>query len=279
MAQIGTIYLQHNGSRVEVPVFSTGDVENPFLRVNVGGTTGVLPMYPVSGNDVANDFFRIQHNGTVYGLHNEATLTKWVDEFEDGDFSEYDTSDNTSDFFITSAAAYEGNYGLEFSGDEHAGIYSFSGLDNYPEIGQRFRFYWNGSWTGTPAIWRTYWAVSSSGTWTGSPDYGYRYDHGHDQQTIQKRSGGSTFGLASTSFVPTQGEWYYTTVTWDDGTLGGNQGDISTVTRRASDDVQVVSLGPVNDQDSGIPNTGGGIGFWSNLYLSPAYWDNFYILD
>lgn len=73
MAQIGTIKVQHNGNTVSLPVFEEADVDNDFLKLHVGGSTGCLPMYPVSEGPT-HDFLRIMHGGTVYGCHDQATM-------------------------------------------------------------------------------------------------------------------------------------------------------------------------------------------------------------
>ena len=68
--------------------------------------------------------------------------TKIIDDFEDGDISEY--SGETGSYTVnTNSPVYEGSYSLKKqSSGSYNSIYSTSGLSNYPSAGDKIVFEW-----------------------------------------------------------------------------------------------------------------------------------------
>lgn len=68
-------------------------------------------------------------------------LTATLDDFEDGDLSEYTTESSSGTESVVPAAAYAGNYGLELDGFTWDMTTPGDGLDNYIVDGNPFEFY------------------------------------------------------------------------------------------------------------------------------------------
>lgn len=275
MAQIGTARFRHGGVTYDIPVFNTGDVDYPFFRVNVNGTIGAVPMYPLSDNPT-HDYLRVYHNNTVYGLHDKAKVGT-IDDFNDGSLSEYGTTNNN--FSVSATAAYEGAYGLEDTSSSVSYIYSESGLNAYPSQGSRFRVYIYPHWSSNP-LWRVYFAVTTgamSGGGGHTPDDGYRLNCDETGFNFQVEVDGVDSGVdgTSTNFSWTQDTWYYVDILWDDGTMGGNAGDLKADVYRASDDTLMASSTRGNDTS----HTSGGVGFWCNGNMVGTYFDDYRILE
>lgn len=70
------------------------------------------------------------------------TASTEIDYFDDGDISEYDTS-NAGGFTVQQSVVHEGTHALEASSGDSGteSIYSTSGLNAYPSRGDTFEFY------------------------------------------------------------------------------------------------------------------------------------------
>jgi hypothetical protein len=196
-----------------------------------------------------------------------------VDSFEDQDLAEY-TGASTSDSgkSIVTSPVLDGTYALELTSFE-SGMYSVpgDGLNAYPTKGDVFNLIQQttGSVNGR---WRLYFGLE-----TGT-DETYEVEFDLDNSTFSLNSvvGGSRSTLVSATSVPyATGTWYAGRVTWDDGTLGGSDNDITVelVEDPTGSATVLETLGPVSNSDHA---TGDGVGLNAANYNANAvvvdYW-------
>jgi len=137
----------------------------------------------------------------------QPTQTQVVDGFEDGGLSEYPTTSGNPT--VQSNTVFNGTFALKLAVNgffEEA--VSTGGLPNYPDQGQRYRFYQR---TDTVSS-----GESFAGYGTQSVDDTYRaaWDQDKSEIRIEKLVGGQVTTLASTPFGGTAGTWYEFIVEW-----------------------------------------------------------------
>jgi hypothetical protein len=190
-----------------------------------------------------------------------------IDSFEDQDLSEY--TGETADYsFSTSPTPQDGSYIL--SGDTNGRILSQSGLDNYFAKGNRARGYLH-----LDLDIRAYFYF---GVADGNSNYFTYIDSNNDQAVINKTTDANGVeGLAFTNVTPPTGDWIEVTVTWDDGTLGGADNDITVEYVDTTDGSTITTLS-ANDADHA---TATGIGFRRRNNATSSddcHFDDWYLL-
>ncbi len=139
------------------------------------------------------------------------TSSKIVDDFEDGDISEYSSS--TGSYSTTTSTVKNGSYALSWDGSNGAGIYSTTGLDNYPAQGDVYKGHVYQNSGDDPKV---YFGLSD---FDNTYFVNVRMDDG--RFVIQKRDGGNQSSIASdTSISGITGEWLEYEIDWQtDGTI------------------------------------------------------------
>lgn len=177
-----------------------------------------------------------------------------VEDFEDSSpLGEY--SGSTGGWSIVNSPVYEGSNAAATS-EDYKRIYDTDHA-NSPSQGETFSVR-HRSDTGGNGNYHMLWVmfgVQSSNTY-------YQVRAGYDSVGLQLYrwdSGSSNWLAGNSTSVHSINEWNYFDVTWDDGTLGGSQGDI-TVDGYDSADNAVVSIS-ANDTNY----ASGGIGYEANV--------------
>lgn len=200
--------------------------------------------------DSVHDFARITGEA--------ASDTTTIDDFEDGDYSEYGGDDNGG-FDVTKSQPRSGDYSLEMDGDGDGGsnhnIESLDGegLPAYPEKGDTFRFHVYFSADTTPIQLR--WAIDShSGGGTfGGDQYAWVIHPGDDEIRLLEFTDGdlTEIGSSDTDPIPT-GEWLEARIDWR------TNGDIN-LYLYDSNESEIGSLSVTDDTHSHV-----GVGFFLN---------------
>lgn len=206
----------------------------------------------------------IDSTGNVVILDGSSDTTT-IDDFEDADIVEY--SGDTGNFTVDSQLVETGSYALRTTTNWRQNIRSTSGLPNYPQKGQVFEWYTAvGSITGG---WqRLYFQFGMQST-TGDNEYYVRHNIETNEIVILRSDAGSnaTLNSAATGLSPSADTWIRNEITWDDGTLGGSDGDITYL---------IENTGTGNTASVTTNNTlysSGGVGFGSDMDTT-AYFDS-----
>jgi hypothetical protein len=140
--------------------------------------------------------------------------TTVVDDFEDGDLSEYGFDRGSSGASVVSSPTHSGSYALEYTGTNVEAI-STSGLNAYPAAGDTFSFHVRGS-GGTEKTNLTY------GVQDHANRYFVRVNVADDNFKLYKWESNSTpgpLGSQTSGFTLSQDAWYRVEVQWStDGT-------------------------------------------------------------
>lgn len=189
--------------------------------------------------------------------------TGLIDDFEDGDISEYSEKNGTSNSVQTSTVKF-GTYALRINnqGSTTDKIQSFAGLDRYPQAGDTFEYYAQA--TDVSDTFSEIWFGIQEDT-AQPPGYTVVMQGNNDTLNLRKYDGTETevgFGspLASTSVTWNANEWYRFKVEW-------GAGGTITVTAFDSGGTQV---GQISATDTGY--TGGGFGW--RVENSSSYFDH-----
>jgi hypothetical protein len=234
MAQIGIVKIQtQNSGVVNVPVFEEGDAGNgvyEMVRVQTESGTGFIPV--VDKKDSSFPYLRVQtqSHGTL-AVHNSSSLsnTKLIDNFEDGNLSEYGGS--TSNFYLTRSPTYRDSYALEFNTSSSGTnkIVSLSGLESYPKAGDSFSYWFRHDDSDHQL---TFWFGAQDGE---ENCYKIRTGNRFNNVEIVKRTndGGNYNQLASSSISYNTKNWYKALVEWKTNgkiicTIYNSNGDIET---------------------------------------------------
>ena len=136
-----------------------------------------------------------------------------VDNFEDGDISEY--SGTTANAAVQTAVTYQGSNALRFDGNASTTeeITSTTGLDNYPAKGDRFAYYIRASTNDAGKDCRTRFGFDTTDT-----DNTYRVIHEFDGGAIElrKEESNTTTDLAGGDFNLPADEWCKVVVDYSD---------------------------------------------------------------
>lgn len=211
----------------------------------------------------------INNINIVNGALELATTTTIVDDFEDGDLSEYSVG-STGYYTTTTARSQNGSYALSGGSSSTSNEYvgSTSGLNAYPSPGDTFRF-WLYSDSASDTQQRTYWATQGDGSATDEGS-GYSVEHNSRDGSFnlyRHDSGGQT-ELDTVSYAVADDEWVEIEVRWGtDNTIEADLIEAGSV---------VASLGPVTDSNY----TSGGIGFRyiGSTGADEIFWDYFRIV-
>lgn len=203
---------------------------------------------------------------------------KTIDSFEDQDLSEYsgDTgsfnfSDIQTDFSISPV---DGTYVLQSDQDgQFNEIVSTSGLENYFSKGDVAKCYIRFDQSSADQDYEAQIRFGASGV---DDHYNVEFNAYNGDIILRKEVTGTTSGLSRLDNVGIDtGFWYEVKITWDDGTLGGSDNDITVEISDFSDGSSIGTIGPVNDSSHA---TNEGIGFMANDNFSTHIWYDYYHL-
>lgn len=191
---------------------------------------------------------------------NGGTGVTIIDDFEDGDKSEYGNDPEPANWSVQQGTVLEGSYSLEGdSGDGSAiGISSTTGLNYYPSQGDVFRSYFQGG-SGPSRGGPFYFVQSQSGV---TPEgYHVRMDIDGDSMVLYRTDSSGNFAstLGSTSVTLSNGTLY-------DIEMSVNTSDQHEITLYNSSGTQLASLGPFSDSTY----SSGGWGWFNNPAGSAA---------
>ena len=186
-----------------------------------------------------------------------------IDSFEDQSLSEYSGADQ-GDWSFATSPVYDGSYSLQTGGGSILDdIYSTSGLANYYAKGDgTLKLYvrWN-TVDGVPFF--RFCAADNNNS------YFIRFDTQNSDISVERESSGSTTELDAAAVTWTAGVWYEVAITYDDGTLGGADGDISvTLTEDPDGSATQAATLSANDLEH---DANSGIGFLQQSYGSGNY--------
>jgi hypothetical protein len=256
MGQIGTIKLETlNSGTVSVPVFSVGDSGNnvyEMIRIQTENGEGFIPV--INPSQAQYPYLRVQtQNQGMVAVHNSASTTTFVDNFEDGDIDEYNGG-YPGYFSTVTTPVHEGSYALKGGGSgPNKWITSTSGLGNYPSRGDKFSVWIRGgNYNSQP---RTCFGLQSSGF-----DSGYAFNADFRDGNVAIFKGKSRKSYSSISW--SANKWYRMECEWGFDTI---------TVRVYADGSQVAST---SYTDSSYDS--GGIGFRAD-HKSDPYWDQLYI--
>lgn len=147
-----------------------------------------------------------------------------IDDFEDQDLAGWSGSTDEYSFAgSTTVPVPHGSWVLQADpGTFSSVISSTSGLPAYPSKGDRFRAYFR-----TPDATASISMFQGFGYVDLDNTYKAKLRWGADKLELISTTGGVGTIIASTSVAWASNQWYALTVTWDDGTLGGADNDIT----------------------------------------------------
>ena len=177
-----------------------------------------------------------------------ATNNPTVESFESGNLDAW--TDDTDQFTIEDESnlsfdAIDGSNVVQ-STEDNAQIYSDSGLDNYPSKGTVSEVYFR--YDSAVEV-RAYFGYDRS------VDEGYMtaMDATADSLLLFRYDNGSAAFLESVNVYTSADTWYKIVITWDDGTLGGSDNDITVGVEEASGS----ALDSLSVNDGTYPNQTG----------------------
>ena len=200
-------------------------------------------------------------DGTVTDIATEEMEPLTIDDFSDGDLSEYAVPSGVS---IVSDPAYTGGYAAQLgvnANEMNSPLASMEGLPIYPRIGDTFTVRWR---LGNPAD-HADTGSALGGVFginfalTGPTNTRYRVasNFGNGAMVLQDRSG-TTVNLGSEDNIPwTADTWYETTIQWR------NTGVITVEVRDASTGDLVAGINRADTVNSDIVGGGFGVGMFS----------------
>lgn len=147
-----------------------------------------------------------------------------VDDFEDGNLNEY--SGDTGDYVITTNNPWNGTNRLELERDGSnvfSDIESTSGLNAYPSKGTKWTVFV--LCTVDPSD--NMFSRTLFGLIDNSNAFQVQVGWHNDTFGISSRGGGSLSESTTASSALSSNTWHRIEVTWDDGTLGGSDNDIT----------------------------------------------------
>ncbi|MFB6244883.1 MAG: twin-arginine translocation signal domain-containing protein [Candidatus Nanohaloarchaea archaeon] len=203
----------------------------------------------------------INAQAAATGTTEEIPLT--LEDFEDGDASEYSVLINKGSYSVQSSTVHSGNYALRMKPDNPDSIFiAATGGDYSLSQGQKFEFYWRG-YVQDAAFFGFGWQGES--VKSGYLVQGFNQN---DVYELERWDSGSRTSLASGSVNWSSGVWYRTVVDW------ANDGTITATTY----DDNSNKLDSITATDSNY--TSGGIAFWvfSNNENNPRYFDDVRII-
>lgn len=189
----------------------------------------------------------------------EISVSNIVDNFEDGDISKYSVVDSAGNVNVTSNAAFEGSFGIEFTGSGGPQIQSTSGLDNYPSSGDTYSVKFNmvqGPQSGAIENSQIFFGVQSLSDFPNSYNIEtiFRNDGNDDEIKLRDRNGSGVIASDTTLNLSLK-NWYTVRTSW------GKSGDISVELLDGDTTVTTISTTDTSYSD-------GGIGFGTNSSTS-----------
>lgn len=175
-----------------------------------------------------------------------------IDDFNAQSLSNY--TGETAGFGFNTTDTYEGAAALSCTETDLNIINSTSGLPAYFAKGERIRFY---------AKQKTEKTISYFyfGLTDGSNNYRLELEFDQDDIDLVSEVAGSTSLISSSASVTySLDKWYRVEVTWDDGTLGGADNDISIELIDPADDSVLQSTSTNNSDHASATGIGWGCG-------------------
>lgn len=212
------------------------------------------------------------------GIINATADTTTVDSFEDSDYDEYSVTSGSSSNFETidessvSFSAIDGSKIHHFIagfGGTTQRLISTSGLPNYPTKGDRFECYLRSTGSNEASF--------LFGVTDDSNYYRFTVGWNADQVTLFNNDDGDETSIGFSGVTLPTDTWIRCEVTWDDGTLGGSDNDITVAVIDNSDDSTIATVGPVNDATHAAAT---GVGFDGNFHGGgqDSWIDNYQLL-
>ena len=165
-----------------------------------------------------------------------------IDNFEDGDLSEYSFDKGSSGASLVTSPTYNGSTALAINGT-NTEMVSTSGLNTYPEAGDAFRYHV-----------RTTGGAEDVNLTYGVQDHNNRYfirvDVPNNDLMLFRYENGNFYQLAATDPVLTEDTWYEVGVEWD------SDGTHTVRMFKSQDDTQVAQVSATD-----TTWTSGGIGY------------------
>jgi len=249
-----------NSSSVELADTGVSLTEDMWYRVEIDWATDgthTVTLYAADGSRVAQlsaTDTMWEDGGIGYDAYLDSGETVYfdyvvkgkylIDDFEDGNLSEYSFDRGSSGASLVSSPTYHGSTALEIS-ETNTELISTSGLNTYPQAGDAFRYHVRAT-DGADDVNLTY------GVQDHTNRYLVRIDFADDNLQIWRHEGGTSYVLAeqNSGFALDEDTWYEVGVEWaEDGTH----------TVRLFDAQQRVQLAQVTATDSTW--TSGGIGY------------------
>jgi len=213
--KFGELRWYDGSSTNGIPVFdkgTSGSSVEEVLGFKTADGIGYVPT--ASRSDAAYQQLSFQHSGSTLGLHDGKIASTIVDDFEDGNISEY--GGDTGKYSVVSSPTASGSRSLEFNANGFASIASTSGLNTYPSQGDTFRCRVRIDENDDSS--QVYWAAQSA---VSDPDgYKWSIQISNSSFSFIKRESGSNTTLTSTTVTPPTGEFLDVEVDW--GSSGGH---------------------------------------------------------
>ena len=192
----------------------------------------------------------------VEGVDEPGGANTWVDNFDDQDLSEY--SGQTGSYSFDTSTPYAGAASLQRTSTSggYEQMASTSGLDNYISKGSTFqakvRSQVNAGSADTSQM-AIGWGAADTGNY-----YQARWEADDDQFFLVRRESSVYNNLDTAGTVTggsyTAGDWLTIEVTWDDGTLGGSDNDMTA--KLMSDDKNTTHVTLTANDSTFASNTG-----------------------
>lgn len=225
MAKLGEIKLQSPNGPETLPIYEPSNIGSgvyDVVRVMTEKGVGVIPF--TDPESATYKFLKIKtENNGIISAHGESSLLEIIEDFEDGDISEYSGDKGAFTVVEDSSEAPEGNYYLSSSGVNNAAISSTSGLESYPQQGETFSVYLKAMSTsdgsGQPGV---IWAAQGEYGWSNRNWYYLSLQVGGSGMSLYYSSGGTNQSvIASTGTSNLQSDhWYRVKIFWGtDGTM------------------------------------------------------------
>lgn len=252
MGVIGALeYADSTGTWHEIDVYDVGTFPEGVVEIQLSdGRWGEV--YATDPTQADTPFEVAKSDGTWLGINSVGGI---IEDWERGNFDPWTqtTSGSFDDMDINSSAAYEGDLGMDSTGDYQGHIASFpgDGLITYPQRGDEFDMWIQMAQdlgTSFTPLARYQWELDPADGYT--TDNLYRFDINPTELNLQKRVDGDTLGMLTfSSWDITDNAWYRINVNYTDPTI--------TVTPYDSSGTQVESSQSIDDTTHDYNGDGG----------------------
>lgn len=265
---VAALRIQGDTGYLEAPLFDPAATTGADVYVGKrflfdDGTEGHL-LVTDQGGAVGSPRI-VTSSGTLYETHDalevNAIPASDIAQFEDGSLNN-SFEGATSDYEVTDVSpVLSGSFSLKSTVDNAGNIYSFSGLDRYPEAGQRIACYMN-----IDSDELSYFAFGAQSAVT---DYGVGLNASYNELEVIKNS----FNTRVTSGFSVSGNaWYDVEAEWKSDEIVGRVFDVDSNGERQGSALATATL-----TDSEYSS--GGIGFINGSGNGQSVFDNYRILE